>query len=195
MNTNLAYDMFGMTLDEYFAFVEEKPEFEHWELIDGIPFCFAGPSIVHQKICSGIFGQFLKYFDNTVCTPLFAPVDVVLFEDDDKHGDFVCQPDLLVYCDERQNDGKRIHGAPALVVEIWSESNDSNYRTGRIKMFREAGVKEIWEVDIESNTIKVTSLSDSGYESKECNFRSVAASTLFPGLKVELSAFDSNSGG
>lgn len=194
MNTNLAYDMFGMTLDEYFAFVDEKPEFEHWELIDGIPFCFAGPTILHQKISFRISIQFSKYFEDKACTPLFAPVDVVLFEDDDTRGDFVCQPDLLVYCDERQNDAERIHGAPALVVEIWSESNVSNYRIGRIKMFREAGVKEIWEVDIASNTVKVTSLSDSGYESKEYHFRSVAESMLFPGLKVGLSEFDTDSG-
>jgi len=39
-----------MTVEEYFAFTETRPDNEKWELIDGEPILNASPSRSHQTI-------------------------------------------------------------------------------------------------------------------------------------------------
>jgi Uma2 family endonuclease len=39
-----------MTVEEYFAFTDTRPDNEKWELIDGEPILNASPSALHQKI-------------------------------------------------------------------------------------------------------------------------------------------------
>ena len=39
-----------MTVEEYFAFTETRPDNEKWELIDGEPILNASPSGLHQRI-------------------------------------------------------------------------------------------------------------------------------------------------
>lgn len=187
MNTNLAYDPFEMSLEDFYAFAESKPEYEHWELIDGTPICLASPAVFHQEISAQIFLEFHSYFKNKKCSPLYAPVDVVLFEEDDTRNTVVCQPDLLVYCDKKQNDGKRIHGAPSLVVEIWSDSNDSKYRIKKINLFKGSKVKEIWEVFPEDGLVKISALVDNAYKDISYTFSQQIESVIFSGLSVNFS--------
>jgi Uma2 family endonuclease len=39
-----------MTVEEYFAFTDTRPDNEKWELIDGEPVLNASPSGLHQRI-------------------------------------------------------------------------------------------------------------------------------------------------
>ena len=39
-----------MTVEEYFAFTDTRPDNEKWELIDGEPILNASPSTLHQTI-------------------------------------------------------------------------------------------------------------------------------------------------
>src|ERR1700752_2749239 len=39
-----------MTVEEFYAFTDGRPDEEKWELIDGEPFLNASPSRLHQKI-------------------------------------------------------------------------------------------------------------------------------------------------
>ena len=39
-----------MTVEEYFAFTDTRPDNEKWELIDGEPILNASPSNLHQAI-------------------------------------------------------------------------------------------------------------------------------------------------
>ena len=39
-----------MTVEEYFAFTDTRPDNEKWELIDGEPILNASPSGLHQRI-------------------------------------------------------------------------------------------------------------------------------------------------
>ena len=46
-----------MTVEEYFAFTDTRPDNEKWELIDGEPVLNASPSGLHQRIL-GILPSF-----------------------------------------------------------------------------------------------------------------------------------------
>jgi Uma2 family endonuclease len=40
-----------MTDDEFLTFIEERPEHERWQLIDGVPFCMNPATNRHQRLC------------------------------------------------------------------------------------------------------------------------------------------------
>jgi Uma2 family endonuclease len=43
-----------MTLEEYFAFTDTRPDNEKWELIDGEPILHAPPSGTHHRILKNL---------------------------------------------------------------------------------------------------------------------------------------------
>ncbi|MGD9923865.1 MAG: Uma2 family endonuclease [Pseudorhodoplanes sp.] len=45
-----------MTLSEFYAFTDTRPDDERWELIDGEPVMNASPSFTHQVIVSNVVG-------------------------------------------------------------------------------------------------------------------------------------------
>jgi hypothetical protein len=43
-----------MTVDEFYAFTDTRPDEEKWELIEGEPILNAAPSLLHQWIVRNI---------------------------------------------------------------------------------------------------------------------------------------------
>jgi Uma2 family endonuclease len=48
-----------MTVEDFFAFTDSRPDDEKWELIDGDPILNATPSFLHQTIAGNIHGRLL----------------------------------------------------------------------------------------------------------------------------------------
>ena len=70
---------------------------QRWELIDGVPYAMAAPSIKHQDVSGSIHYQLRHFLNKKKCRVFYAPIDVRLNAD---NGDnTVVQPDLLVVCD------------------------------------------------------------------------------------------------
>jgi Uma2 family endonuclease len=69
-----------MDVDEFMAFLETRPDEEHWELIEGVAVMMASPSYAHQRIVrnlcellNGVFSareiDLFAYFDTAVRSP------------------------------------------------------------------------------------------------------------------------------
>jgi Uma2 family endonuclease len=52
-------DLAPMTVEDFFAFTDSRPDDEKWELIDGEPVLNATPSFLHQTIAGNIHGRLL----------------------------------------------------------------------------------------------------------------------------------------
>lgn len=52
VNTSAPLLSGNMDVDEFMAFLETRPEGEHWDLIEGVAVMMAPPSIAHQRIAS-----------------------------------------------------------------------------------------------------------------------------------------------
>ena len=145
----------------------------------------ASPSDKHQAIVaemSGVLHQYLKG-KKYQCR---LGMDVKLFNDSND----IVIPDLLVFCDEEQNGDKRVNGAPTLVVEVWSPSNKAADRHGKLAMYMESGVDEIWEIYPEKNFARRhTAIGKGEYSEVSIPFWDVAASECFPSLHFELLKF------
>lgn len=190
MNTSSAFDEYKVSVDEFYKLAASKPEHERLELINGEIFDLSSPNTLHQRISLLLSVEFSHYFENKKCDVLAAPMDVILFESDENIDPSIVQPDLLVFCDKKQDDGNRIHGAPSLVIEIWSDSNNEKYRRHKISLYKQAGVREIWEIFPGDCITKVTTLVDNSYNKRVFDFSEKVSSLLFQELVVDLSKFD-----
>ena len=130
------------TVDDY----DQFPEDQRCELIDGVVYDMAAPTIVHQDILLEIAIQLRTCIEKHegLCKVYVAPLDVKLGEDNKT----VVQPDVIVVCDpEKLSRKDKVYGAPDLAVEIvspWSEKKDKRIKLAK---YAETGVQEYWIVD------------------------------------------------
>ena len=102
---------------------EERVELIRGKIMKMVP----GPSVPHQQLSSSIHLKFYTSFKNkTKCQILYAPLDVKLPIPKGIKDSTVVQPDLIVVCDESKLDERCCNGAPDLVVEILSKSNQKH---------------------------------------------------------------------
>ena len=124
------------------------------ELIDGEVIVMEAPSIEHQRISKKLFRQLDLFLEGKKCEVFYAPIDVCLSGkgDDDTT---VVQPDIVVICDHRILDEKRCNGAPDFVIEILSPSTKKYNKHQKMNKYMNAGVREYWIVDPDSETVAV----------------------------------------
>ena len=129
------------TLEDYYSLPDDR----HVELIDGVFYDMAAPTIVHQRILGKFFTMLEKYIEDNEgpCLPMMAPVDVRL-DCDDKT---MVQPDVLILCDEWKLCRCGVMGAPDFCLEIISESSCRKDCTKKLQKYTDAGVKEYWIID------------------------------------------------
>ena len=130
----------GYTIDDYYALPDER----RVELIDGVFYDMAAPTAVHQVILVQLAYQFAPCVEqHENCELFIAPFDVRL----DNDSRTMVQPDLLIICDTKGLDRRRMNGAPDFVLEILSPSSRTNDLFRKLNKYRFAGVREYWVVD------------------------------------------------
>jgi len=87
----------------------------------------------------------------------FAPLDVILAEED------VVQPDLVVVRDLAQLSSRGIEGAPFLVVEVVSPGRAHYDRTAKAQRYAARGVPHYWIVDPETRRLECFRLGAGQY--------------------------------
>ena len=145
------------TYEDYCAWDDDKRR----ELIDGVPYAMASPSIAHQEILGALHNQIYSFLKGKPCKVLAAPVDVRL--NYDSSDDIVVQPDLLVVCDQSKLDGKSCKGAPDMTIEIISRSTAMRDKVLKFNRYLTAGVREYWVVEPDSKSVSVHLLKSGEY--------------------------------
>jgi len=159
---------------------------ERWELIEGVPYAMSpAPFQRHQEICGEIFGQLREFLKGKHCKVFIAPFDVRL--NADKEDDTVCQPDVLVVCDNARLDGKRCNGAPDLIVEVLSPSTARHDRVVKFRLSQQAGVREYWLIDPDTETVQVNILKDGQYYAQMYAETDTAPVSVLEGCNIDLS--------
>lgn len=139
------------TIDDYYALPEEH----RVELIDGVFYDMAAPSLLHQELLGQIHYQLMTCQLNHpgTCRVYLAPCDVQL----DKDIYTMVQPDLMVLCSPKEQirDGRVCYGAPDMTLEVISPSSRGKDCLLKLNKYKKAGVRESWLVDPEHRTIFV----------------------------------------
>ena len=150
-----AYDFKVRTVNDY----EKLPDNLRVELIDGEMFTLEAPTLAHQECVKLITLQIELFIRKNKgnCQVFMSPVDVHIDPSDDQT---MVQPDVVVVCDrDKIRNGKRVEGAPDLIVEVLSPSTRSKDMNIKLKKFRECGVREYWMVDLEGQVVIIYDFS------------------------------------
>ena len=174
--------------ERHFTYADYKAwtlaEGERYELINGEAYAMSAPNARHQALLVALSSQLYIYLEDKPCKVYPAPFDVRLFYEEDESDDTVVQPDIVVICDERKRGPEGCRGAPDLVVEILSPSNTAIEMERKLKLYRQARVREYWIIDPENNGLTVyhfeTKVIDT-YESED-----LVPVTVLPGLEISL---------
>ena len=155
------------------------------EIVDGVLFMFAAPTLLHQTVLSDLndpVKQFVRR--NQLGSVWFAPVDVIIRREPLR----VRQPDLIFVSNERARIlGDRIEGGPDLVVEILSPSNTRPYIERKLADYARIDVCECWLVSIEALTVEV--LRQESGQWRRAYIRGVGErieSAVLPGLELDI---------
>ncbi len=125
-----------------------------YELVDGALLVSAEPSLQHQRVDL----QLARLLQDA------APADVEVFLPVDVRLTPVRQlaPDVTVVRREDAT-GRRLDGAPLLVVEVLSPSTRTVDLTLKRRVLEEAGVPSYWLVDPDDGVVTVLGLEDGAY--------------------------------
>ena len=151
----------------YADLLEWEADPMRYELYDGQLRALSAPTDVHQLILTELLTQIHTHLRGT-CRSIFpAPFDVRLFKNPGepplvlKPG--VPPPISMESKNHGQVDGKGIHGAPDLVVEILSPSTKQYDCLVKYKLYQQAGIQEYWIVDPDKKLVLVYTLVEGQY--------------------------------
>jgi Uma2 family endonuclease len=120
-------------------------EGENAELIDGNLIMLASPTWEHQTIVTNIAAEFRYKLKGTDCRVYPAPCGVKLSEKDNN----IYEPDLFVVCGKNYDRKKHFNIVkPKLIIEILSPSTGRYDKTRKFMRYINAGIEEIWIVNI-----------------------------------------------
>ena len=158
------------------------PDDERWELIKGEAFAMSpSPTAQHQIVQTKLGRKLDEFFDGKPCRAIVSPMDVKLSATD------VVQPDVVVVCRPEQIQVTHIEGAPALVIEILSDSTELHDRGIKMRLYAAHGVKEVWLVTPDPSMIEVYRLDGESYRLAGTYTRAeTLRSPGFPKLRLRL---------
>ena len=165
---------------------------ERVELIKGKIFKLSpAPSSAHQRISLRLHLAIGNFLAGNRCEVFTAPFDVRLPRKSVNEKDIitVVQPDLFINCDPSKIEERGCLGAPDIVIEILSSSNNKKELKYKHELYQEAGVKEYWIVDPRETSVQVYLLIDgkllaSGHMFAEDN--DLVTTRILPGFKLNL---------
>ena len=129
-----------------------------YELLEGQLHVTPAPGLEHQHVSKRLFTILLRFFEDGGRGEVFyAPLDVILAEDD------VVQPDLVVVRDPAQRSSRGIEGAPFLLVEVISPHRAHYDRTVKAQRYAARGVPHYWIVDPEARRFECFRLGEGRY--------------------------------
>ena len=130
-----------------YADYSKWPEEFKCELIKGVVYMMAPPSIWHQNMVLSLGTQLRNLLEGKKCIPLLS-VGLRLFPKEDDSDNNALIPDIIVVCDESKlSDGKTCRGAPDFIVEVLSPSTKNRDFTVKKQLYAQAGVKEYWLIE------------------------------------------------
>jgi len=115
-----------MTIEEFLAFTEDRPDEERWELIEGVPVMSLSPTDVHQLIVGNVIVLLGQHALEKNAAWLVMPGTGTRVPASSRS---LPQPDVFVK--ERAATGTPVSDEAVVIVEVMSRSNTAADRTWR----------------------------------------------------------------
>lgn len=160
------------------------------ELIKGKVFRqAAAPRRIHQEVSAIVSNKIFNFLEAKKCKIFTAPFDVRLPVHSYRNEDIftVVQPDICVICDMEKLDEMGCVGAPDLIIEILSPSNNQKELINKYEVYEESGVKEYWIIHPSEKTLFIYTLIEGKYvPSKLYTIGHKVSSSVLKGFVLDL---------
>ncbi|MFD1849069.1 Uma2 family endonuclease [Oceanobacillus bengalensis] len=174
-----------VSLEEFYILREESDQL--LEYIDGVVYIATSPSTVHQRISGRLHAQLFQLLEGKECEVFHAPFDIQLSSANMEDKKIVI-PDLSVICEKDGLKADKYIGAPTMVIEITSPSNQSHDLVTKLNLYMQNGVKEYWIVNPLLNSVQIYTLDQAGnYQQKDvAKDTGIVKSSVVEGFRVDL---------
>lgn len=149
----------------------------------------AAPRRIHQEVSLKVARLIADFLEGEKCKTFIAPFDVRLPVHSKRNEEIftVVQPDICVVCDMDKLDEMGCVGAPDLIIEILSPSNNQKELINKYEVYEESGVKEYWIIHPSEKTLFIYTLVDEEYiPSKLYTIGHQVASSAIEGFILDL---------
>ena len=163
--------------------IENLPEGERAELIDGKIYYMSSPRLVHQRLLVELSARIYNYIKEKGGPCEVLPAPFAVFINKDRHN--YVEPDISVICDKSKLDERGCHGAPDWVIEIVSTSSRQMDYYRKLFKYCSAGVREYWIVDPERNRVLV--YNSENEEIQDCTFADSVKVGIYEDFYIDFS--------
>ena len=170
-----------ISFEEFFAFLDKRPDTERWELIDGGTVMMTGGSLTHNLITGNIFAALRGPARERGCN---AHVSDVYTSGGEQSG-FLAAPDVFVRCGPFDGKARRADD-PVIIVEVLSPST---IRHDRVRKFdRYTTIESVTQIVlVYQDEVRVESFVREGEEWPMVVTNDLKAALAVPFLEAELS--------
>lgn len=168
--------------------INNLPEGQRAELIDGQIYFMAPPSTKHQIISMELSAYILNQIKSKggACKVFTAPFAVYL-DGLDTHNHL--EPDISVICNPDLLKDKGCYGPPDWIIEIASPSNPKHDYITKLAMYHMAGVKEYWIINPKSRSVTVYYFED-GIMAQPYTFKDKIKVNIYDSFIIDFSELD-----
>lgn len=157
------------------------------ELFDGEIFEIPSPVLSHQDIILRLALLFSLWARQHGGKVFISPLDLYVAPQRYFIPDFMFYDAAQMANGEVERDPKRLTIAPALIVEVLSESTARHDRVRKLRAYAEFGVANYWIVDPAQHTLEAFGLRDGLYQIVAAHEgEETFASAAFPELQIAL---------
>lgn len=141
----------------------EMDDENHYEIVNGELYLMSSPKVIHQLLVGELYRQIANYLQGKKCKVFVAPLDVCFSKETDfrKIWDVV-EPDIIIVCDQKKIEKRRIMGAPEVVMEVLSPGSKAHDRFIKFNLYQKEGIQEYWMIDPEERAIFPYRLNEKG---------------------------------
>lgn len=145
-----------MTPQEYLDWEEQQPI--KYEYINGEVYAMTGGTLAHNSIALNLASNLKTHVRGKGCKVFMADAKLGVSEKGPFH-----YPDVMVTCDERDKNAKKVIYHPSIIVEVLSPSTESFDRGKKFQQYRRiSSLKEYVLISTEQITVEVFRLNDRG---------------------------------
>lgn len=168
-----------MTIEEFLAFTDQRPEGEKWELIEGMPVMSPSPTDVHQLIVGNIIAYLWNLAVNADASWLVMPGTGTRVPISERS---LPQPDVFVKA--LPPSGSPVSDEALVIFEVLSRSNTAADRAWRRRVYASVPNCQHY-VTVSTKTAEVV-VYDQSTNWKERSVTGLDSSVELPALDVAL---------
>ncbi|MBF2014251.1 MAG: Uma2 family endonuclease [Rivularia sp. T60_A2020_040] len=145
-----------MTPQEYLDWEEQQPL--KYEYINGEVFAMTGGTIPHNDVALNLASALKNHLRGKGCKVQMADAKLGVSENGPFH-----YPDVMVSCDERDRNARKVIYHPCLIVEVLSPSTEGIDRGKKFQNYREIStLKEYVLINAEQMMVECFRINDKG---------------------------------